>query len=210
MIAHGRALARAPRASWETTHPMARLLQMNLIASLALVSWLAMQAVHEFGHVVGAWITGGRVERVVLFHTVISRTDLSINPHPLIVVWAGPLLGSLLPLMIWGLAVAFWRRGSYLFRFFAGFCLIANGTYIGIGSFYRIGDAGDMLRYGSPHWQLWLFGIITTVAGLALWNGVGRHFGFSHANGHVSQNASIGSSIALATIVGIELLVHSK
>jgi hypothetical protein len=190
--------------------PMARLLQVNLIASMALVSWLAMQAVHEFGHVTGAWLTGGHVEKVVLYPTFISRTDLSINPHPLIVVWAGPLLGSLLPLMIWGLAVAKWRRGSYLIRFFAGFCLIANGAYIGIGSFYRIGDAGDMLRYGSPLWQLWLFGIVTTITGLTLWNGVGGHFGFGQANGHVSQNASIGSSITLATIVAIELLVHSK
>jgi hypothetical protein len=44
---------------------MTRIAQINLIASLALLSWLAMQAVHEFGHVAGAWLTGGQVERVV-------------------------------------------------------------------------------------------------------------------------------------------------
>lgn len=189
---------------------MGRLLQVNLIASLALVSWLAMQAVHEFGHVIGAWLTGGHVNRVVLYPTVISRTDFSINPHPLIVVWAGPLVGSLLPLAIWGLAIALWRRGGYLFRFFAGFCLIANGTYIGVGSFYRIGDAGDMLRYGSSPWQLWLFGIVTIAAGLLLWNGLGAHFGFGQTNGHVSRNASIGSLIASSTIVIVELIVQGK
>jgi hypothetical protein len=53
----------------------------------------------------------------------ISRTDLSFNPHPLLVVWAGPVLGVLLPM--------------------AG-----------------VGDAGDMLRHGSPAWQLWhCFGV---------------------------------------------------
>jgi hypothetical protein len=191
-------------------HPMGRLLQVNLIALLALASWLAMQAVHEFGHVIGAWLTGGHVNRVILYPTVISRTDLSFNPHPLIVVWAGPLIGSLLPLPIWGLAIPLWRRGSYLFRFFAGFCLIANGTYIGFGSFYRIGDASDMLRYGSSPWQLWLFGIVTIVAGLFLWNGLGADFGFGRTNGQVSRSASFGCLIALAIIVAIELLVGSK
>jgi hypothetical protein len=189
---------------------MARLLQANLIVSLALASWLAMQAVHEFGHVVGAWSTGGRVEKVVLYPTVISRTDLSINPHPLAVTWAGPILGSLLPLAIWGLAVALRRRESYLLKFFAGFCLIANGMYIGIGSFYRVGDAGDMLRHGASHWQLWLFGAITFVAGLALWNGLGKHFGFARSNSEVSHRASIGCLLALSIIIAIELLVGSK
>jgi hypothetical protein len=169
-----------------------------------------MQAVHEFGHVIGTWLTGGHVNRVILYPTVISRTDLSLNPHPLIVVWAGPLIGSLLPLGIWGLAIALWRRGSYLFRFFAGFCLIANGAYIGIGSFYRIGDAGDMLRYGSSPWQLWLFGIVTIVTGLFLWNGLGAHFGFGRTKGQVSRGESIGSSIAWAIIVAVELHFGSK
>ena len=189
---------------------MGRLLQGNLIASLALVSWLAMQAVHELGHVIGAWLTGGHVNRVDLYPTVISRTDLSLNPHPLIVVWAGPLIGSLLPLAIWGLAIALWRRGTYLFRFFAGFCLIANGAYIGVGSFYRIGDAGDMLRYGSSPWQLWLFGATTIVGGPFLWNGLGAHFGFGRTNGQVSRGASIGCLIALAIFLAIELVVGSK
>jgi hypothetical protein len=38
--------------------------QFILIGSL-LLSWLAMTVVHEFGHVVGAWLTGGTVAKVV-------------------------------------------------------------------------------------------------------------------------------------------------
>src|SRR4051794_27203810 len=79
-----------------------RLHQWVLITSILLASWLGMQAVHELGHVVGAWLTGGRVARVVLHPLTISRTDFDKNPHPLIVVWAGPILGCVLPLAAWG------------------------------------------------------------------------------------------------------------
>lgn len=81
---------------------MQRFHQVILIASTLLGSWLGMQAVHEFGHVVGAWLTGGQVDRVVLHPLTISRTDLARNPHPLLVVWAGPVFGCLLPLDAWG------------------------------------------------------------------------------------------------------------
>src|ERR1700730_3684107 len=110
-----------------------RLLQINLIVSLALFSWLAMQTVHEFGHVAGAWLTGGTVKKVVLYPTVVSRTDLKNNPHPLTVVWAGPIVGLLLPVAMWAIAAALRLAATYLARFFAGFCLVANGAYIGAG-----------------------------------------------------------------------------
>src|ERR1700752_5121078 len=103
-----------------------------------------MQAVHEFGHVLGAWLTGGRVERVVLHPLTISRTDLAENPQPLIVAWAGPLIGVAFPVVAWGLVAMARMPGKRLLQFFAGFCLIANGLYIGVGSFNGIGDCGDL------------------------------------------------------------------
>jgi hypothetical protein len=86
-----------------------------------------MQSVHEAGHVVGAWLTGGRVARVVLHPLTISRTDLAENPEPLIVVWAVPIVGVLMPLLLWVLASTFRLRATFALRFFAGFCLLANG-----------------------------------------------------------------------------------
>src|SRR5947208_8539728 len=97
-----------------------RLHQGVLIVSTVLGSWLGMQAVHESGHVLGAWLTGGRVARVVLHPLTISRTDLARNPAPLAVVWAGPLVGVLLPLACWGVAAAVRLPGAFLLRFFAG------------------------------------------------------------------------------------------
>lgn len=78
---------------------MKRFDQILLIASFVAFSWLAMQAVHEPGHVLGARATGGTVTKVVLHPLALSRTDVSPNPRPLFVVWAGPIVGALLPLI---------------------------------------------------------------------------------------------------------------
>lgn len=132
-----------------------------------MFAWFAMQAVHELGHVVAAWATGGKVERVVMHPLTISRTDVAPNPRPLLVAWAGPIVGVLIPLILAGLCRIF-RHGPRRFcDFFAGFCLIANGAYIGVGSFMAIGDAGDLLRHGAPQWTLIAFG--GTAAGCGLW-----------------------------------------
>jgi hypothetical protein len=48
--------------------------------------------------------------------------------------------------------------------------LIANGAYIGAGSLHGVGDAGDMLRHGSPRWLLVLFGVACVIAGLWIWH----------------------------------------
>lgn len=152
-------------------------LRVTLIAATLVGCWLGMQAVHELGHVVGAGVTGGVVERVVLHPLTLTRTDLSKNPSPLLVVWLGPLVGVVLPLAMWGLACLVKLPGAFVLRFFAGFCLIANGVYLGVGSLAGVGDCGDLLRHGASLWQLWLFAALTVPLGLWLWNGQGRHFG---------------------------------
>ena len=129
-----------------------------------------MQAVHELGHVLAAWLTGGTVQRVVLHPFTISRTDVSPNPRPLVVVWAGPIVGIGLPVVAAICSRAHFPPGRRVLEFFAGFCLIANGAYIGVGSLDAIGDAGDMLRHGSPRWLLATFGILSATWGLWIWH----------------------------------------
>jgi hypothetical protein len=201
---------------------MKRVHQTVLIVSTLLGSWLGMQDVHELGHVAAAWLTGGRVSKVVLDPFTISRTDLAENPRPLIVVWGGPILGVVLPLALWLIfslaphcvrAGSFGRSGgrrqdgrgikgegaaieahaarlpgTFVLRFFTGFCLIANGSYIGAGSFAHVGDAGEMLKHGAAPWHLWLFASLTVLAGLWLWHGLGPRLGKS--NGAVSREVT--------------------
>jgi hypothetical protein len=186
---------------------MNRLLQLLLMAVSLLLAWLWMQIVHELGHGAGAWLTGGVIERVVLHPLAISRTDVAPNPQPLIVVWAGPIVGTVAPAASWLVAAAArWRR-AWLVRFFAGFCLLANGLYIGIGSWQGIGDAGDMLRHGSPVWTLWLFGLATAPAGLALWNGLGPHFGVASDAPPIDRPATYASLGLLVATAVAECLV---
>ncbi|MFN0020282.1 MAG: M50 family metallopeptidase [Pirellulaceae bacterium] len=181
-----------------------------LIASTLLGSWLGMQAVHELGHVGGAWLTGGKVKQVVLHPLTISRTDLAENPAPLTVVWAGPLVGVLLPLLLW-LATAIAKMpGCFVLRFFAGFCLIANGLYISLGSFGRIGDCGEMLHHGSAIWQLWLFGLITVPVGIWLWHGQGTEFGLGKSPKVVSPKVAFSTGAICLAILAVEFLFGSE
>jgi hypothetical protein len=156
------------------------------MGSTIVASWLGMQTVHELGHVLGAWLTGGQVTRVVLWPLGFSRTDVGNNMRPLVVAWAGPIVGIVLPLLLWAIAWAIRMPGAFVLRFFAGFCCIANGLYIGLGSFGRVGDCNEMLRYGSVSWQLWLFGAVTAPLGLALWHRQGALFGLGAPEGRVS------------------------
>ncbi len=182
---------------------MVRLRQIVLIVSVLVACWLGMQALHELGHVCGAWLTGGQVSRVVLHPLTISRTDLSDNPDPLVVVWSGPVLGVALPLLLWGLAAVLRLPGAFVLRFFAGFCLIANGAYIAGGSFDRIGDCRQMLQHGSPMWALWLFGALTVPAGLWLWHRQGVHFGLGAARGKVSLGVACVSLVGCVVLVAL-------
>ena len=146
--------------------------RLLLVGTFLPFCWLAMQVVHELGHVFAAVGTGGTVSQVILHPLRISRTDLADNPHPLIVAWLGSLVGVALPLVVLAAFKLAQLPGWYLAQFFAGFCLIANGVYIGIGSFDGIGDAGDLMNHGSPISCLWLFGLLSVPFGLFLWNGL--------------------------------------
>jgi hypothetical protein len=185
---------------------MSRLFQALLIASTLVLSWLGMQVVHELGHVLGAWAGGETVNKVVLHPLMISRTDASHERHPLLVVWGGPILGSLLPLVVMVITRLIRSGVSYLFQFFAGFCLIANGAYIGVGSFGGVGDPGELIRYGAPGWTPIVFGLACVPLGLSFWNGLGTHFGMGRTSGEVDRRAALGTLGVVLIIVLVEVV----
>jgi hypothetical protein len=184
--------------------------QALLIGTLLPLCWFVMMPVHELGHVFGAWLTGGSVERVILHPLTISRTDLAANPNPIVVVWAGPIVGVLLPLtLLTGVRLAH-APGQAPIRFFVGFCLIANGAYIGIGSFELIGDAGDMIRHRTPPWCLWGFGLATIPLGLLLWNGLGQDFGLGQNAKPIAHRTAWTSCFLLVLIVTLECFLSER
>src|ERR1044071_1688529 len=169
-----------------------------------------MMVVHEFGHVLFAWMSGGHVARVVLSPLEFSRTDMQRNPHPLFVAWGGALVGSILPLLL----SLIWRRlrwpGWYVFQFFAGYCLVANGIHLGVVSFIaNSADPSEMMSNGSPQWVLTVFGITAFPLGLFLWNRLGTHFGMGESRGKVSGRIAFAVFTALFTLVVVEVVTYA-
>ena len=104
---------------------------------------------------------------------------MRINPCPQMELWGGAIGGILFPLLIWGIWKSVRFPEVHLPRFWAGFCLIANGAYFG-GDFSQRGptDAGLLTELGTDRFSLVCFGIIAIALGLTLWNGQSRYFGW--------------------------------
>ncbi|MGC3965805.1 MAG: hypothetical protein QM775_00070 [Pirellulales bacterium] len=132
------------------------------------------------------------------------------NPRPLVVVWAGPIVGIIAPLVFWASAAAARLSWAFVLRFFAGFCLVANGLYIGVGSLDRVGDCDVMLRHGSAPWQLRLFGTLTVPVGLWLWHGQGRHFGFGSSGGQVDRRVAFGALVVCIMLLTLGVIVGGR
>lgn len=219
------------------------------VISVLGLSWLGMMATHEFGHVAAAKLTGGTVVRVVLHPATISRTDVSPNPSPLVVAWAGPILGCLIPALVTlafrpltnlsggGLKeqdrvphgevranesssrnhgitkpahscrVAHRSMMNSLLQFFAGFCFIANGAYLGIGVFDRVGDADEILKAGTPPWMLTAFGLIAFVFGLALWHRLGSPLNVIQARNKLDPWLVTGLITTLLLVIVVECVL---
>jgi hypothetical protein len=172
-----------------------------------LTFWLWMMCCHEFGHVLHAWLTGGTVTKVVLHPLAISRTDISPNPSPRLVVWGGPLWGVVVPLLI---SVMFrWRRwrGSKWLDAFAGFCLIANGLYLASGILDPAGDTEELLRLGTPAWALLAAGGPMAIGGVLLWHRLGKAFGTRNVETAALQWAAVVTTLILVGSAMIMWLV---
>ncbi len=189
--------------------------QPFLLAMVVLaVCWFGMLALHEMGHICGAILTGGTVEKVVLYPLTVSSTTVSPNPHPLIVVWSGPLAGVLIPLILAACCraprAATARSVQPLAIFFAGYCLIANGAYIGVGSLHQIGDCREMANHGTPIWLMVGFGLIAVTLGLYLWHGLGTIQNFFDRQQPVDNRSLVWLSTMLVLILIVEFLFSPR
>ena len=91
----------------------------------------------------------------------------------------------------------------------AGFCLVANGAYIGLAAIEGVADSGEMLRNCSPHWLLYLFGVAATAAGLWVWHRTSEEFGFGQNPRSINVlEASLAALAAVAITTAIAILGH--
>jgi hypothetical protein len=124
---------------------------------LLLASWTVMTFTHEIGHVVGGWLSGATLVDLELMPWQLPYSLHQPDPNPLVTLWSGPLLGILIPL---GIATLLRRQFA---DFIANFCLLANGTYIGVAwlSSDRFLDTNRLLDAGASPISIALYCAVT-------------------------------------------------
>lgn len=171
------------------------------MVSTLVASWYGMMLVHELGHVVAAWGTGSRVAEVRVPFFGLSQTEIAEYRRAAVVVAMGPIIGVVVPLLVW-LVARLSRAGvGPLARFFAGFCLVANGGYMASGMILPVGDAADLAALGVPGWAMGVPGLVAAGAGLAAWNGLGRAFGFG--GGEVRRSTVVAGVVWMLVVLGL-------
>jgi hypothetical protein len=147
--------------------------QLGIVLLATIASWYGMMATHELGHCVAAWLTGGVIAKVHFPLLGFSQTFYLENPHPLAVAWAGAAGGAVFAVLLLGASRKMRRPYQQTLLYFAGFSLIANGLYLGLGGFDRVGDCAELLNHGAKLGQLVAFGIGATVLGIYSWHRMG-------------------------------------
>lgn len=104
-----------------------------------------MTVSHELGHIICGCACGGTLTDVDLRPWHLPYSFFEPDPHPLVTLWGGPILGVIFPV-----TVAFLIRTKWIW-FVAYFCMLANGLYIATAwvSGDRFLDTPKMLEHGA-------------------------------------------------------------
>ena len=128
---------------------------------IALLSWSLMLLFHEGGHLLGGFLSGAKLQDYDLVPWRLPYSIHSPDPHPLITLWSGPILGVLFPWMLYRV-----KKGELTDTVFS-FCLLANGAYLLIG-WIQEGtqlDTHRLLESGTSPFLILLYSCLTIIPG---------------------------------------------
>lgn len=124
---------------------------------LLIASWLTMTFTHEMGHVIGGVCCGGSLKSVDMLPWHLPYSIFDPDPFPLVTLWAGLMIGVLVPV---AMAMVIKRDWSW---FIANFCVLANGAYIATAWFSgdRYLDTPKLLEHGASPISIAVYCLVT-------------------------------------------------
>lgn len=163
----GKAIGFGSGRSWELVMDYCEVLKRGLMLGGAFaIGYPLAMLLHEVGHAIAFWCTGGSVMRISVHPFSWSYTYGASSLHPQLVTWAGALFG-----IVCGLSLLFsvrlskspWLTPVVVTALCA---LLVNGLYLGVDAVMRGGGDGTSLaRMGTPVWLLMFFGGTLILAG---------------------------------------------
>ncbi|MGB7347868.1 MAG: M50 family metallopeptidase [Pirellulaceae bacterium] len=166
-------------------------------AYLLLWAWLCMTLLHELGHIAVGCAAGGNLSGYELRPWHLPRSLFSTNPHPLLTLWAGPILGCTVLLLA---AAATKRTSLWLVAWFS---VVANGLYLLLG--YYAGDSEldsiKIIQAGTPTWIVLVVGTVMTVAGYAGFRGESRRWLATNAPPIAKRTLAISAGVLACLVV---------
>jgi hypothetical protein len=116
-----------------------------------------MTFTHEMGHIIGGTCCGGSLRSADLLPWHLPYSIFEPDPFPLVTLWAGLLIGVLVPVVF---AMIFQRDWMW---FIANFCVLANGAYIATAWFSgdRYLDTPKLLEHGASPITIAIYCLLT-------------------------------------------------
>lgn len=122
-----------------------------------------MTFTHEVGHIIGGACCGGTLVAADLTPWRLPYSIFAPDPFPLVTLWAGLILGVLIPVVI---ALVLQRDWIW---FIANFCVLANGAYVATAwlSGDRYLDTPRLLEHGASPISIAAYCVLTLGCGYA-------------------------------------------
>ena len=131
------------------------------LSALLAASWVVMTFTHELGHLIGGWCSGGTLISADLWPWHLPHSLFAPDPHPLVTLWGGPLLGVAIPVLAAG------RLRQPSGWLIASACVLANGLYLATAwlSGDRYLDTPRLLEQGASPRLIGLYCALTVGSG---------------------------------------------
>ncbi len=136
-----------------------------LLMGAYLLAGPAGAMLHELGHALPVWLTGGEIESIVIHPLSWSYTNWGADvTHPVLGVWSGSLFGFVASVLIFAL-VWRWRRPALAPLLLLGVLGgISNGVYL-LGG---MGDPVTLIEAGQPAWLVRGAGVAMVIVGFGM------------------------------------------